>query len=74
MAKKTLSFQKSLQSIEAIKELINIVSALRSPVGGCPWDLEQTHNSLIPYLIEEAYEVVDAIRSGNDNNIQCANG
>ncbi|HEV7663968.1 MAG TPA: SAM-dependent methyltransferase, partial [Chloroflexota bacterium] len=38
-----------------------IVARLRAPVIGCPWDLEQTHQSLIPYIIEEAYEVVDAI-------------
>jgi tetrapyrrole methylase family protein / MazG family protein len=38
-----------------------IVARLRTPEIGCPWDLEQTHRSLIPYVIEEAYEVVDAI-------------
>jgi tetrapyrrole methylase family protein / MazG family protein len=38
-----------------------IVARLRAPRIGCPWDLEQTHRSLIPYVIEEAYEVVDAI-------------
>src|SRR6266511_6070097 len=38
-----------------------IVARLRAPEIGCPWDLEQTHRSLTPYLIEEAYEVVDAI-------------
>jgi tetrapyrrole methylase family protein/MazG family protein len=38
-----------------------IVARLRAPGIGCPWDLEQTHRSLIPYVIEEAYEVVDAI-------------
>jgi tetrapyrrole methylase family protein/MazG family protein len=38
-----------------------IVARLRAPRIGCPWDLEQTHGSLIPYVIEEAYEVVDAI-------------
>ena len=38
-----------------------IVARLRAPAIGCPWDLEQTHRSLIPYVIEEAYEVVDAI-------------
>ena len=38
-----------------------IVARLRAPEIGCPWDLEQTHRSLIPYVIEEAYEVVDAI-------------
>jgi tetrapyrrole methylase family protein/MazG family protein len=40
-----------------------IVARLRAPVIGCPWDLEQTHRSLIPYVIEEAYEVVDAIEA-----------
>jgi tetrapyrrole methylase family protein / MazG family protein len=38
-----------------------IVARLRAPGNGCPWDLEQTHRSLIPFVIEEAYEVVDAI-------------
>ena len=41
-----------------------MVHCLRAP-GGCPWDREQTHESLIPHLIEEAYEVAEAIRSGN---------
>ncbi|MCA1644972.1 MAG: nucleoside triphosphate pyrophosphohydrolase, partial [Chloroflexi bacterium] len=40
-----------------------IVARLRAPVIGCPWDLEQTHRSLLPYVIEEAYEVVDAIEA-----------
>jgi len=39
-----------------------IVARLRAPEIGCPWDLAQTHRSLIPYVIEEAYEVVDAIK------------
>src|SRR2546429_116648 len=37
------------------------VARLRTPTIGCPWDLEQTHRSLRPYVIEEAYEVADAI-------------
>lgn len=41
-----------------------IMHRLRAP-GGCPWDAEQTHESLLPNLIEEAYETVDAIRSGD---------
>ncbi|MCX6856348.1 MAG: nucleoside triphosphate pyrophosphohydrolase [Verrucomicrobia bacterium] len=41
-----------------------IVHRLRAP-GGCPWDMEQTHETLIPHVLEEAYEVVDAIKSGN---------
>src|SRR5919201_6249820 len=40
-----------------------IVTRLRAPKIGCPWDLEQTHQSLTPYVIEEAYEVVDAIQA-----------
>lgn len=41
--------------------LIAIMAALRAPVGGCPWDLEQTFASIAPYTVEEAYEVADAI-------------
>jgi XTP/dITP diphosphohydrolase len=49
--------------LSALEHLIQVVAKLRSPEGGCPWDLAQTPESLIPYIIEEAYEVVDAIRS-----------
>jgi MazG family protein len=45
------------------ESLLSIMSRLRGE-GGCPWDREQTHESLKPYLIEEAYEVLDAIDSG----------
>lgn len=41
--------------------LANIMAHLRSPVGGCPWDLEQTHSSITRALIEETYEVIEAI-------------
>jgi XTP/dITP diphosphohydrolase len=51
-------------TLNALQELIAIVAQLRSPQGGCPWDLAQTPESLTPYVIEEAYEVVDAIRRG----------
>jgi MazG family protein len=47
-----------------IDRLRQVVHLLRAP-GGCPWDIEQTHESLIPHVIEEAYEVVEAIRSGD---------
>lgn len=50
-------------TLEALQQLIEVVAQLRSPDGGCPWDLEQTPQTLIPYIIEEAYEVVEAIRS-----------
>ena len=51
--------------LAALQELIAVVAQLRSPTGGCPWDLAQTPETLIPYVIEEAYETVDAIRSGD---------
>jgi nucleoside triphosphate diphosphatase len=44
-----------------ISKLLEIMAALRTPVTGCPWDLEQDFASIAPYTIEEAYEVVDAI-------------
>lgn len=47
--------------MDGIKALINVMAKLRNPDGGCPWDLEQTFQSIIPYTIEEAYEVADAI-------------
>jgi len=56
-------------ALEALQQLIDVVAQLRSPDGGCPWDLAQTPQSLTPYVIEEAYEVVDAIRSGDKNAI-----
>jgi tetrapyrrole methylase family protein/MazG family protein len=46
-------------------ELVELIARLRAP-GGCPWDREQTHQSLKPMLLEEAYEVVEAIDEGND--------
>lgn len=55
--------------LDSIEQLISIVAQLRSPEGGCPWDLAQTPETLIPHIIEEAYEVVDAIREGNPQSI-----
>jgi ATP diphosphatase len=48
-----------------INGLIEIMTQLRTPVTGCPWDLEQDFASIAPYTIEEAYEVVDAIMRGD---------
>ncbi|WP_046863418.1 nucleoside triphosphate pyrophosphohydrolase [Microvirga massiliensis] len=48
-----------------IKRLIEIMAALRTPGRGCPWDLEQTFETIVPYTIEEAYEVADAIERGD---------
>jgi len=55
----------SSANLMALQNLIDVVAKLRSPTSGCPWDLAQTHESLIPYVIEEAYEVVAAIQGGD---------
>ena len=46
-----------------------VVADLRDPETGCPWDLEQDHKSLRPYAVEETYEVIDAIDSGDDDEL-----
>lgn len=48
----------------ALADLVAVMDRLRSP-GGCPWDAQQTHTSLLPYAIEEVYEVVDAVEDGD---------
>ncbi len=48
-----------------IFRLLEIMAALRTPGSGCPWDLEQTFETIAPYTLEEAYEVADAIARGN---------
>jgi MazG family protein len=53
---------------EAFARLVALVARLRAP-GGCPWDREQTHESLKPMAIEEAYELVEAIDEGRDEDL-----
>ncbi len=53
---------------EGLIQLREVMNQLRSP-GGCPWDAEQTHDSLIKYLIEETYETIDAIDSKNRDHL-----
>jgi ATP diphosphatase len=48
-----------------IDQLIALMAALRTPGSGCPWDLEQTFETIAPYTIEEAYEVADAVARGD---------
>ena len=48
-----------------IERLKWVMACLRDPKSGCPWDLEQTYESIVPYTIEEAYEVADAIENGS---------
>ena len=49
----------------AFRRLQALMARLRTPEGGCPWDLEQTFTTIAPYTLEEAYEVADAIARGN---------
>lgn len=54
---------------DKLTELLSLMERLRSP-DGCPWDREQTFQSLIPFLIEEAYEVVEALELEDDGKLQ----
>jgi tetrapyrrole methylase family protein/MazG family protein len=49
-------------------KLVEVVGRLRSD-GGCPWDLAQTHHTIKPYLIEEAFEVIEAVEGGDDSEL-----
>ncbi len=49
---------------------VEVVRALRDPDHGCPWDLEQDHDSLVHHLVEETYELVDAIEQGDDGELR----
>jgi ATP diphosphatase len=53
-----------------IARLIEIMAALRTPGTGCPWDLEQSFDTIAPYTIEEAYEVADAIARGDLDDLR----
>jgi len=55
--------------LPAIERLIQIMKSLRDPVHGCPWDVKQTFATIAPYTIEEAYEVNEAISTGNRDKI-----
>ncbi|CDZ53215.1 nucleoside triphosphate pyrophosphohydrolase [Neorhizobium galegae] len=59
-----------MEASKDISRLIEIMAALRTPVTGCPWDLEQNFSTIKPYTIEEAYEVADAIER-NDMDDLC---
>lgn len=57
------------QSATNFERLCQIVARLRAP-GGCPWDREQTHESILPQLVEETYELVEAIRNNDTANFR----
>jgi len=54
-----------MQPSRDIGRLIEIMAALRTPVTGCPWDIEQSFATIVPFTLEEAYEVADAIERGD---------
>ncbi len=54
---------------EAVARLVAVMDRLRSP-GGCPWDAEQTHASLVPYLLEEAHELAEAVDTGDRQGLR----
>jgi len=55
---------------DAIERLLAIMARLRDPARGCPWDREQTWDSIAPHTIEEAYEVEDAVRRGDPGHVR----
>lgn len=60
---------KSKQSY-TMNDLMSVMKALRTPETGCPWDLEQTFETILPYTLEEAYEVADAIDRGSMEDLR----
>ncbi|MFK8251238.1 nucleoside triphosphate pyrophosphohydrolase [Ancylobacter terrae] len=58
-----------MQPSRNIERLLAIMAALRTPLTGCPWDLEQDFASIAPYTVEEAYEVADAIERGDMDDL-----
>ena len=59
-----------LNKLESISKIRKVIQILRDPIDGCPWDLKQDYNSLAPYSIEEAYELVDAIENNDIEEIK----
>jgi MazG family protein len=61
--------ESDFMSERNFQALVDVMARLRAP-DGCPWDREQTHNTLKPYLLEEAYEVLHAIDEGDDDELK----
>lgn len=58
-----------MEASKDIARLIEIMAALRDPDTGCPWDIEQSFETIVPYTIEEAYEVADAVERGDPDDL-----
>ena len=61
---------EELNNLNSINKIRKIIKILRDPDDGCPWDIKQNFNSLAPYTIEEAYELVDAIEQNDIKSIK----
>lgn len=61
------AFMSELEKFQGIEKLVQVVARLRHPTEGCPWDLKQTHQSLKPYMLEEAYEAVEAVDEAEEH-------
>ena len=60
--------------MEPMRRLLEIMARLRDPRDGCPWDLRQTYATIVPYTLEEAYEVADAIQRGDMQELRAELG
>lgn len=67
---KTTKLEPETARGETFLRFVEVIAKLRDPNGGCPWDLEQTHRSIRQYLVEETYEVIDAIDAGDDRSLR----
>lgn len=70
MKKISKKHSKELNKLVSIDKIRRVIEILRDPNGGCPWDLKQDYNSIAPYSIEEAYELVNAIEKNDINEIK----
>ena len=59
-----------MKEIHLFGELVQIIERLRDPEKGCPWDLEQTPKSLLPLMLDEVYEVQEAVEEGSAQNLK----
>ena len=63
-------YEESMKTtVELFKKFVDIIADLRHPETGCPWDIKQTHSSIRQYLIEESYEVLEAIDANDDDEL-----
>ncbi|MFT6311266.1 MAG: ATP diphosphatase, partial [Porticoccus sp.] len=54
----------------SVEDLLIMMQRLRDPIDGCPWDREQTLETIIPYTLEECYELADTIASGDSEHLK----